>query len=276
MWSARVPAASLLRCRALPGRAAALGRGPAWLAGPAVCRPEDTRQPAKPRPSVAAGWRGCSGATSVARGPEGSSATADVALERFRRRGGPELAALAGAGAGGISAPRLRQALEEAARAELEAAFGPPPSGEGAAPAAASTPRGDCERRAAAEIEEAVAIAGAVEEGHRERTKLRATRADILAVGFQTTGAENQEFASLIVCATAGIFAVSIHWGFFSIWLVAYLLYRRSTKQVREQRAAVDDLQGLMERLRQVEEAEEERRAALRTLSEAWSAGRQG
>ena len=35
-----------------------------------------------------------------------------------------------------------------------------------------------------------------------------------------------QEFASLIVCAVAGLFAVSIHYIFFVVWLAGYMVYR--------------------------------------------------
>lgn len=190
-----------------------------------------------------------------------AAAASDAALERFRQRVGPELAAAADGGA--VSSVNVGRLLRGAAEEELKA-FGE----------AEVEARAECAAQLQQETDAVLAIVSPIEEGHRERQKLKAARADILAVGFQTTGAENQEFASLIVCATAGIFAVSIHWGFFSIWAIAYMLYRRSTKQTRTQRAASDDLQGLVARLREVEEADREHRAALKARAEAWSAGR--
>lgn len=158
----------------------------------------------------------------------------------------------------------MGRVLESARSGALQDAFGE----DGAVEA-----REACEAMIEEESKGPLAIATELEEHHRTKRLLKAERADILAIGFQTTHSENQEFASLIVCATAGIFAVSIHFSFFSIWLLAYMLYRRSTKQTRVQRAAVDDLEGLVHRLRQVEEADRERRAALKAVAEAWSAG---
>lgn len=195
------------------------------------------------------------------------SNASETALEQFRRHAGPELAAAGDAVAGGVSSTQLGRALRGARDDALQATFG----GE-----AASEARAGCEELIEEETKNPLSIATELEEFHRERQSLKAEKADLLAVGFQTTTSENQEFASLIVCATAGIFAVSIHFSFFGIWLFAYLLYRRSTKQTRIQRAAVDDLQGLVDRLRQVEEAEQERRVALRALGGAWAAGRAG
>lgn len=169
---------------------------------------------------------------------------------------------------GGFSAAQLGRTLGNARDEALDAAaFGK----DGDAEARAS-----CEAAMEEESKSPLAIAAEIEEHHRTKRSLKDERADILAIGFQTTHAENQEFASLIVCATAGIFAVSIHYVFFSIWLLAYLLYRRATKQTRIQRAATDDLEGLVGRLRQVEEVDREQRAALKAIAEAWCGGRAG
>ena len=63
-----------------------------------------------------------------------------------------------------------------------------------------------------------------------------------------------QEFASLIVCAVAGLFAVSIHYGFFVVWLAGYLVYRRATRATRRQRSAMEDLESITGRLREAQQ----------------------
>ncbi|OLQ11170.1 hypothetical protein AK812_SmicGene5023 [Symbiodinium microadriaticum] len=99
-------------------------------------------------------------------------------------------------------------------------------------------------------------------------------RADCLAVGFQNPNAENQEFASMIVCATAGIFAVSIHYIFFSVFALGYYVYRRSTRATRRQHAALEDLQEITDRLKELEKLETERLSSLRSSIKAWQEGR--
>lgn len=165
-------------------------------------------------------------------------------------------AAAAEGGDAGRLAVRMRQLAEEACEAEADAKA-----------------KAACQERLLGHAEEAIALADALAEGRRERGRLRAERADILAVGFQTTTAENQEFASLVVCATAGIFAVSVHWSFFSVFGVSYALYRRSTKEVRKQRAAVEHLEGVIARLKALDQEEAERLEALRARARAWDAG---
>mmetsp|Transcript_127534 Transcript_127534/g.284474 ORF Transcript_127534/g.284474 Transcript_127534/m.284474 type:complete len:239 (-) Transcript_127534:54-770(-) len=195
-----------------------------------------------------------------------TSPAADVeVLERFRRRAGPELAA---ATSSSVSAAQLGASLRQAAEEEL----GAPLAAE--APAEEQSEAVPLPRRLALEAQEAEALVASLEELRRERATLKAERADILAIGFQTTGAENQEFASLVVCATAGIFAVSIHWGFFSIFAVSYAIYRRSTVEVRKQRAAVDDLQEIVDRLREVQTEEAAQLASLQARAAAWAEGR--
>lgn len=203
-------------------------------------------------------------APSAAAEPAPLSGASAAVLESFRRRAGPEVASAAEAGPGGISTTVLGRSIVAAAEVEMDAAFGE--GSEGAA-------RTEVEAAVGREKVETLAIVSELEETLKEVRKLRAEKADILAVGFQTTGSENQEFAALIVCATAGIFAVSLHFSFFAIWAIAYLLYKRATRQIRTQRAASDDLGEIVERLRVHEDIEEQLRSRLRAHAAAWAAG---
>lgn len=245
-------------------------RVPSSASATAACSfPCQRRQvsPSLPYAARAGAARACAQVAAQAAAQGAADGACEAALEQFRRRAGPELALAAEAVAGGVSSTQLGRTMRIARDDALQQGFGEQDAG-GA--------RARCEAAIEEEAEGPAAMAAEIEDFHRERQSLKKARADILAVGFQTTHSENQEFASLIVCATAGIFAVSIHYVFFSIWFFAYMLYRRSTKQTRVQRAAVDDLQGLVERLRQVDEAEQERRAALKMLATAWADGRPG
>eukprot|EP00405_Crypthecodinium_cohnii_P010479 CAMPEP_0206426274 /NCGR_PEP_ID=MMETSP0324_2-20121206/4277_1 /ASSEMBLY_ACC=CAM_ASM_000836 /TAXON_ID=2866 /ORGANISM="Crypthecodinium cohnii, Strain Seligo" /LENGTH=216 /DNA_ID=CAMNT_0053891191 /DNA_START=186 /DNA_END=836 /DNA_ORIENTATION=- len=182
------------------------------------------------------------------------------ALEGFRKRGAPEVAAMASAGPGGISVEGLQRALRIQADAELE-----------------SNSDVDVEGVKAAIIAETVDVVEKLKDLQAtlaEQSELEKEKADVLAVGFQRTGAENQEFAALVICATAGIFAVSLHAGFFVIWLFAYALYKRSTRQIREQRAASSDLGELVARLHELESSENELRDSLKKVAKAWAEGR--
>jgi len=106
-----------------------------------------------------------------------------------------------------------------------------------------------------------------------ERAKLSNQRSDLLAVGYQNMVGENKEFGALILCAIAGIFAVSLHPIFFSIFGIAYWLYRRSTAQVRKQRAAVEELEGILEQIKELEEKEAQQITGLSIKAKAWSCG---
>jgi len=120
---------------------------------------------------------------------------------------------------------------------------------------------------------EVVAVLREIENSHLERSSLKKRRATYLAESFQSSQAENKEFASLVVCATAGIFAVSVHFAFFSIFAVSYAIYRSSTKQVRIQRNSVTLLQEALDELRELERADVERIEALRAKAAAWVSG---
>lgn len=220
-----------------------------------------------------------------------ASPCCDAVLSRIRRRAGPQLAAAAnrpgGARGGALAAAEAAGALNRVVSEELDAAFPPPPAagaaaaaaaGDGASASASTTvdPRAACVQRVAREIDGPASDLQAAGELGRERNKLQAQRADCLAVGFQSQGAENMEFGSLVVCAIAEIFAVSIHYGFFAIFGLAYMMYRRSTKATRIQRASTDELQGILDRLRELDELEAERWAAVRAYGEAWQAGLPG
>jgi len=118
-----------------------------------------------------------------------------------------------------------------------------------------------------------VSMLSKVEESQLEQHRLKMKRADLLAVGFQSSGAENQEFASLVMCATAGIFAVSVHYGFFGAFAFSYWLYRGSTKAVRIQRNSAEVLQETIDRMRELEQDNVEHLAALRLRAAAWAGG---
>eukprot|EP00928_Gymnodinium_smaydae_P043842 TRINITY_DN29300_c0_g1_i1.p2 TRINITY_DN29300_c0_g1~~TRINITY_DN29300_c0_g1_i1.p2 ORF type:complete len:282 (+),score=74.75 TRINITY_DN29300_c0_g1_i1:71-916(+) len=188
--------------------------------------------------------------SAAAQGGAETKVSGEEALLQFRKRASAELAgAEATVGAPAEVAARLRAMADEES------------SG-----ATSSSP-------IAAELEGALTSLDALGALRREQKDLRAKRADLLAVGFQSQSAENQEFAALVVCATAGIFAVSIHYGFFVIWGFAYMVYRKATQQTRIQRASSDDLQGIVERLRELDALEATQRSQLQALAEAWRQG---
>ncbi|CAE8722252.1 unnamed protein product, partial [Polarella glacialis] len=193
--------------------------------------------------------------------------SAAEATEAFRRRAAPELTAAAHAAGTGantetrVAGPHLRELLNEAAEEEGRAFSDSQASLEFVSSLAKDT-------------EELVTLVSELEAHRRERQTLKVARADCLAVGFQNPNAENQEFAALIVCATAGIFAVSIHFSFFSLFGLGYYVYRRSTRTVRKQHAASDDLGEITERLREVETLSSTHLAIIIARAEAWKEGR--
>ena len=77
------------------------------------------------------------------------------------------------------------------------------------------------------DVAKIIPLLAELEDSRREYRQLKIERADHLAVGYQDSVSENQEFASLVVCATAGIFAVSVHYVFFFVMGFAYTMYRR-------------------------------------------------
>jgi len=177
----------------------------------------------------------------------------DVAV-RLRKRAGTDLAAAAALGKACASVQEISASLRAAASEEM-----------------ANTP--ECHVRVNHEVEQGVAILDGIYELRRERKMLGNERGDLLAVGFQDQAAENREFGALVVCAVAGIFAVSIHYAFFSIFGLSYLLYRNATKAVRRQRAATDDLQQVIDRMKDTEKEEAERWQTMLLLAEAWKLG---
>jgi len=183
------------------------------------------------------------------------------ALLAFRRRAGQELGlALSGAPEALVPArvdAALRDIVEEESRV---------PSGEVGKESA-------CRAAMDEERQQAMTLLNELQEHRRERTRLKMKRADLLAVGFQSSSQENKEFAALVVCAAAGIFAVSIHWAFFSIWGIAYIIYRRSTEMVRTQRTATDNLQETLDALKALQTEDDKKVAALRARASSWSTG---
>jgi len=132
----------------------------------------------------------------------------------------------------------------------------------------------DCAKEVEQEAEYAVADVITLEELRAERPQLLRQRADLLQVSFQSQTAENQEFGALVICATAGIFAVSLHYGFFSVFIVAYWLYRRATADMRRQQYACDDLADVLARLKEINVLEAEALAAICRRASAWRDGR--
>jgi len=250
------------------------------IATPPVMIPSSTccRQPSKLHGSRFL----CAATSHVAAAPQevssSSSSSTSTAIDRIRQRAGSELTAWAEQGPYHLEAMLLRSAQEVVLQMQPTSSAGTEDEarkkGEEPTTAAEASTLLSPPELVTRASQEAITLARDIEEGRRERTRLRADRADILAVGFQTTGAENQEFASLVVCATAGVFAVSIHWGFFSIFAVAYALYRRSTRAIQKQRAAVDSLQDIVDRLKELDRVEAEKQAALQGLAAAWLEGR--
>lgn len=214
--------------------------------------------------SISSGSGSSSSPSDGAAALAGGGSAVQATLINFRRNAGPYLSEAAAAGSSSISVGSLSASLRDAATKNLQATFGE---------ASGSQDWTSCEAQLEQETQQALVLVSELEGYHKERTRLKEKRADLLAVGFQTTGAENQEFASLVVCASAGIFAVSIHWGFFSIFAVSYALYRRSTVAVRKQRKATDDLQDTVDRLKELVELEAERISSLRAHAEAWAQG---
>ncbi|CAK9071286.1 unnamed protein product [Durusdinium trenchii] len=177
-----------------------------------------------------------------------------AAVQAFRHRALPDVtAALEGPGTGSV---RLGETLRSIACEEV-ADLSEDVSKEAAA---------QCEQEAS-EVLQALAD---LEEHRKERRRLQANRADILAMGFQNINEENQEFASLIVCATAGIFAVSIHYAFFVLWFAGYLIYRRSTRSVRRQHTALENLEDITDRLKELDALESKRLEDLQARLQAW------
>jgi len=186
-----------------------------------------------------------------------------TAADAFHRHASVVLARVAPVG--GTSAIVLGEALQKAAEEEVRLAFGDGSDG--------CEERAECSRQLVREAEEAVAMATGLAETRRELADLRRARADKLAVGFQTAGKENQEYCALVVAAAAGIFGVSVHYGFLSIFAVAFLIYRRATSVVRKQRAAMDELQDILDRIPDLEQAEAQRLEVLRARAALWSGG---
>eukprot|EP00933_Yihiella_yeosuensis_P050523 TRINITY_DN4832_c0_g1_i1.p1 TRINITY_DN4832_c0_g1~~TRINITY_DN4832_c0_g1_i1.p1 ORF type:complete len:234 (-),score=52.52 TRINITY_DN4832_c0_g1_i1:197-898(-) len=200
----------------------------------------------------------------------------EKAAEAFRKRAAPEIVnAIAAAGAGAVRndsapvvGPKLGQTLQTVAEEEVEASFGVSNKD------ASTEARIACAASLAKEGEEVSKLLTDLEAARIEKKILVKARADALAIGFQNPQAENQEFASLIVCATAGIFAVSIHYVFFGLFAVGYYVYRKSTRAVREQRQSAQDLSEILAELRKVEDQEKELVLVLNTRAEVWREGR--
>lgn len=184
-----------------------------------------------------------------------------AALELTNAIAAAGLGALPSHGTTGRTGPQLREALEKIVLNEAAA------SGRIAVnEASTEVPV----QRLAKDFDVAVSTITDLENLRHERTQLRQARADNLAVGYQGMSGENQEFGALIVCATAGIFGVSIHYSFFAIFFASYYIYRRATAATREQRAAGDELTAIMARLRELEALDEERVKVLQSIVEAW------
>lgn len=203
-------------------------------------------------------YRRFSGATMSRASASVGSSSCDNVLDRFRRRAADELVPFTADSTFSGSTPsasQVRVSLQEVAKDELGDTT-------------------DCAKEVEQEAEHAVADVTALEELRAERPKLRASRADLLQVSFQSQAAENQEFGALVICATAGIFAVSLHYGFFSIFIVAYWLYRRATQDMRRQQLAVDDLADVIARMKEINGLEAEALAIIRGRASAWRDGR--
>eukprot|EP00812_Abedinium_dasypus_P006416 NODE_1810_length_1058_cov_288.389831.p1 GENE.NODE_1810_length_1058_cov_288.389831~~NODE_1810_length_1058_cov_288.389831.p1 ORF type:complete len:277 (-),score=67.29 NODE_1810_length_1058_cov_288.389831:212-934(-) len=200
------------------------------------------------------------------------NAAAATALAKFREQAGAEV--VSATGASGVApvlqlGPRLRQLAGE----ELSSTFGSAAEHSDDGERSVEASRRECKAQMTRDVEGMERHAEELGELRRERRHLEEMRADLLAVGFQSSSTENLEFGALVICAAAGIFAVTIHYNFFAIFAVSFLLYRKSTASVRKQHAALDDLDGLIERLREVKDLEQKAIAALRRRAEEWSEG---
>eukprot|EP00929_Paragymnodinium_shiwhaense_P076893 TRINITY_DN39584_c0_g1_i1.p1 TRINITY_DN39584_c0_g1~~TRINITY_DN39584_c0_g1_i1.p1 ORF type:complete len:247 (-),score=57.79 TRINITY_DN39584_c0_g1_i1:93-833(-) len=191
----------------------------------------------------------------------------EAALESFRKRASGALSEVASAKSG--STAHLDAVLRDAVDAEVaatESAADGKAVESGEADAALST-------RLCDEARETVKAFAEIDDMRQERKYLKSRRADLLAVGFQTHSSENAEFGSLVVCAAAGIFAVSLHYAFFSLFGVAYLVYRKATSQRRMQREATDELDHIVDRLYELDELEAAKWVSFQARADAWQVG---
>ena len=183
-----------------------------------------------------------------------------TAVQGFRRRAVVDLTTALETSSGTGVPVQLGEKLRTIASEEVTTALGETSSSQASV---------HCEQEAT----EVLDMLSVLEEFRKEKRQLQARRADLLAIGFQNSNEENQEFTSLIVCAVGGLFAVSIHYVFFVLWLAGYMVYRRSTRSVRQHYAAMDTLQDVTDRLKELEALESKRVAEMRSRLEAWRKG---
>ena len=71
---------------------------------------------------------------------------------------------------------------------------------------------------------------------------LQQRRVVLQTMPFQTRWEVGAELGSIVVCAAAGGLSASLHPGFLSLFGVAFVLYRKSTRSIRQRQAAQVEL----------------------------------